>query len=175
MSAIERLRQNAAPPQANGEPPRAASRSKASSHTPSKAAGWWGVLSGFVDSELCKISPAAATVWLVMFRNSKRGYVCESHEQIASFTGMTDRHVRRCIAELTKAGLVSLLSKGNRAKGPSRYTLNTTGQIRPVEHHHYRTRMSDCYRTGMSYTPMNKGGGSLDATAEGKKRSASHE
>lgn len=102
--------------------------------TRKKQPRWWGILCGFVGNHLSNVSPPAAVCWLYLFRNRKgNGIASESQAQIASATGLSTRHVRRCIRELEAGNLLKVESRGNQNAGPSRYRLLSTGQPCPPD------------------------------------------
>lgn len=119
---------------------------------PSKRPGWWAVLCTFIDDRLAGVSPAAACVWIVMFRHSRKGWVrAVAETRIASQCGLSDRHVRRCVGELMAAGLLTQESRGRKGKGASVWHLST-GHRCPVGNNVNRTRASSTNRTRVSST-----------------------
>ena len=75
---------------------------------------WWGMLSVFVDQRLRTISPVAACIWLVMFRNNRDGVVQIGQDHIAKTLGLKRRVVTKRTQELVDAGLIQVEVRGRR-------------------------------------------------------------
>ncbi len=84
---------------------------------------WWGRYCAFVGQGMRRITPAAACVWFVLFRNSDDGVVQIGIEQIADITNLDERYVREKLRELVDARLIRVESHGRRNVGVSRYRL----------------------------------------------------
>lgn len=81
----------------------------------------FGVLNAFVDCSLAGLSRSEIAVWLVLYRDTRDGTVRTSQENIAKRAGTSLRHVKKAIAGLKAAGLLSVVFQGGLNKGPSRY------------------------------------------------------
>jgi len=84
---------------------------------------WWRRYANFIDHGARTVSPAAALVWLTMYRMSADGKVRASVEQTADLTGLSARVVKRARAELVAAALVKELARGRRNHGCSIFAL----------------------------------------------------
>ena len=88
------------------------------------AAGRFGILNAFVDCSLADLSRSEIAVWLILFRDTRDGTVRTSQENLAKRSGTSVRHVRKAIAELTAAGLLTVVFQGGLNRGPSRFRVN---------------------------------------------------
>lgn len=95
---------------------------------------WWGMLSAFVDERLSTLSPLAACVWLVLFRNNRGGIVQIGQDQIAATLGVDRCTVTRQIGKLVGAGLICVEVQGRRQYGASRYRLLMVSTRTTVHH-----------------------------------------
>lgn len=102
---------------------------------PKSSGRWWSQLCGFVTHGQSKVSPAATSVWLAMFRNSRNGIAQISIERLADTTGLNERRVRRSLRELVDLSIIEIVKRGGRNQGPTRYRLAsfTTGRQCPLE------------------------------------------
>lgn len=94
------------------------------------AAGRFGILNAFVDCSLAGLSRSEIAVWLVLYRDTRDGTVRTSQENIARRSGTSVRHVRRALASLTAAGLLTVVFQGGLNRGPSRFRVNPLGTRR---------------------------------------------
>jgi hypothetical protein len=82
------------------------------------------ILNAFVDGTLAGLSRSEIAVWLILFRDTRDGTVRTSQENLAKRSGTSVRHVRKAIAELTAAGLLTVVFQGGLNRGPSRFRVN---------------------------------------------------
>jgi DNA-binding transcriptional ArsR family regulator len=93
----------------NGQP----KRRKGNKHTK----GRFLTMNSFADTSARQVGLAAQAVWFQLFRHARaKGVVSLSQGQIAERAGITKRTVIKAIKELTEAGMIELLSKGNNIK-----------------------------------------------------------
>jgi DNA-binding MarR family transcriptional regulator len=113
-------------------PPRPAkteSRAKEKTGKRGKAADRFGCLNQFVDLTLREIDPTAATVWLVLFRDTKPdGTARTSQADIARRIGRTTRTVYHGLRKLEKLGLLVMVRRGRINAGASIYRIRPTGK-----------------------------------------------
>lgn len=83
---------------------------------------WWGWLCGFV-ANMDRLSPAAHGVWLALFRFSVDGESQIGIDQITKVTGIGVATVRRMLRELIGKGFISVVKRGGRNRGTTRYRL----------------------------------------------------
>lgn len=86
---------------------------------------WWSPLCGFV-SHMHRLNPRAQGVWLAMFRNSTGGpmwYVKIGNGYLRKITGMSKRTVNRALGELVDLGFVSVVGRGGRNAGVTKWRL----------------------------------------------------
>jgi hypothetical protein len=94
------------------------------------AAGRFGILNAFVDCSLAELSRSEIAVWLVLYRDTRDGTVRTSQENIAKRSGTSVRHVKKALASLTAAGLLTVVFQGGLNRGPSRFRVNPLGTRR---------------------------------------------
>lgn len=84
----------------------------------------FGVLNMFVDATLRSVDPTAAVVWLVLYRDTKPdGLARTSQTDIARRIGLSDRTVRSALKRLEARGLLTVVCRGGRNRGPSIYRM----------------------------------------------------
>ena len=64
-----------------------------------------------------------ALVWLAIFRNGRDGEATVSEQTIASQIGLSERTVKRAVAELKRMGLIEVTRGNNLKQTPSDYGL----------------------------------------------------
>lgn len=94
------------------------------------AADRFGILNAFVDCSLAELSRSEIAVWLVLYRDTRDGTARTSQENIAKRSGTSVRHVRKALASLTAAGLLTVVFQGGLNRGPSRFRVNPLGTRR---------------------------------------------
>ena len=94
---------------------------KKSKREASSTRGWWKTFTDFIDHQAPETSAGATVIWLILFRLSSDRTVIVSVERLATRSGYSSRQVKRFLAELIDAGLLSRISQGNRIKGATRY------------------------------------------------------
>lgn len=90
----------------------------------------FAVLNAFVDFGIADadLSPAAALVWLVLFRDTKAdGTARTGQADIARRAGLSRRGVQMALDKLIAKGLVALVRRGRLNSGPSTYRVYPTG------------------------------------------------
>lgn len=92
-----------------------------------KAADRFAVLNAFVDFTMQDLSRAESLVWLALFRDTKPdGTARTSQADLARRIGANGSTVKRAVAALVKAGLLSVVHRGSLRRGPSAY------RVRPL-------------------------------------------
>lgn len=82
----------------------------------------FGVLNAFLDVTLRSLKPAAAAVWLLLFRDTKpEGLARTSQADLARRAGVNVRTVRRAISDLGRRGLLTVVRRGSLKSGLSIY------------------------------------------------------
>lgn len=108
-------------------PPRDSRRGKAESKAPSKAnAGRFEMLNSFVDCQLAECTRAELAVWLVLYRDSRKGMACTAQSWIAKRANVDVRTVRTAIGKLKQRGLVDVVKKGGPSAGLAAYRVHGT-------------------------------------------------
>lgn len=80
----------------------------------------------FVDETMRDLNPTAALVWLVLWRDERKGTASASLADLAERTGRSRRAVVYALRELRDAGLVKQIRRGAPGGQPNVY------RIRPV-------------------------------------------
>ncbi len=88
---------------------------------PKKDASRWQELNQFIDITMRDLTPAQTAVWLVLFRDERKGVSKTAQSDIARRCGLTRESVSRAIAELERRGLVQTLHQGGLNRGLSWY------------------------------------------------------
>jgi hypothetical protein len=84
-------------------------------------------INAFLDVTMARLDRAELAVWLVLWRDTKPdGLARTSQGDLARRAGCNPRTVRRALAALQKAGLVSVLCRGGPNRGLSVY------RVRPL-------------------------------------------
>src|SRR5262245_601724 len=87
-----------------------------------RSRGRFEEINGFIDLSMAKLTPAARSVWLIWWRDTKPdGLARTGQADIARRAGVSDRAVRDALAELIREGLVKVVRKGRLGVGPSTY------------------------------------------------------
>ena len=104
------------------EPAPAAPRRKPARET----AGRFGVFNSFMDHTHAGLTPSARAVWLTLYRhvNAEAGTACLSQGRLADTAGVSDRMVRKALAELDGRGLIEVKTLGRRNSGASTYRIH---------------------------------------------------
>lgn len=84
--------------------------------------GRFAEVNGFIDFTLATLTPTAAAVWLILWRDTKpNGLARTGQADLARRAGKSERAVRKALTELAAAGLVKVVRKGRLGAGPSVY------------------------------------------------------
>lgn len=87
--------------------------------------GRFAVLNTFLDLTLRDLDRAAAAVWLLLYRDTKRhGTVRTGQADLARRAGVNVRTVKRAIARLRNQGLLTVVRRGRLRSGPSSYVVH---------------------------------------------------
>ena len=79
-------------------------------------------LNAFVDFTMRNLKPSERTVWLILFRDTKRDRIARTSERdIARRAGIGERMVRYALTGLVTRGLVKIVKRGRLQSGPSSY------------------------------------------------------
>jgi hypothetical protein len=93
-----------------------------------KAAGErFATLNAFVDCSMARRTRSELATWLVLYRDTRNGTAATSQADIARRAGLSVRAVKRAVAGLQAAGLLSVCYTGGLNRGPSRY------RVRPLD------------------------------------------
>jgi len=108
----------------------------------------FGVLNAFVDFALRHLSRAEASVWLVLWRDTRNGTARTAQTDIARRIGADARTVRRALVRLEAAGLVRIVWQGGFRKGASVYAVaplikSGCGHRRPTSRGHFGAAAAD--------------------------------
>ena len=92
-------------------------------------AGRWPVLNAFVDSAMSGLTRAELTVWLALFRDTKRvtGLARTGQTDLARRCGCSVRAVQTAIQSLRGKGLLTLVRRGRINAGTSVYRVTLPG------------------------------------------------
>ena len=95
----------------------------AKTKTARKTSGRFAEINGFVDCTLARLTPSAAAVLLILWRDTKpHGLACTGQRDLARRAGVTERAVRKALVELIAAKLVkAAVRRGRAGVGPSAY------------------------------------------------------
>jgi len=107
-----------------------ATSGKANDPKHTTTAGRFGTLNAFVDCSLAELSRSEIAVWMVLYRDTRDGTVRTSQENVARRSGTSVRHVKKAMASLTAAGLLTVVFQGGLNRGPSRFRVNPLGTRR---------------------------------------------
>jgi len=107
-----------------------ATNGKANDPKRKAAADRFATLNAFVDCSLAELSRSEIAVWLLLYRDTRDGTARTSQENIAKRSGTSVRHVRKALASLTAAGLLTVVFQGGLNRGPSRFRVNPLGTRR---------------------------------------------
>src|SRR4051812_46044500 len=87
---------------------------------PRKAPGRFAEINGFVDCSMAHLTPSAVAVWLILWRDTKPGGLARTGQaDLARRAGVTERAVRKALAELIAAKLAKVVRRGRAVAGPS--------------------------------------------------------
>jgi hypothetical protein len=114
------------PPLDDGEPrPHRDRRQRNSPKGKSVTSGRFGVLNAFADATLATLGRAEIAVWLLLWRDTKpNGLARTSQADLARRAGVNPRTVRRALAALQRAGLVTVVHRGGLPARVSAYRVN---------------------------------------------------
>ncbi|QDV25336.1 helix-turn-helix domain-containing protein [Aureliella helgolandensis] len=79
------------------------------------------ILNAFVDFSLRELTRNEIAVWMVLFRDTRKGTATVSQKFIAERCGISERTVRRMVLQLVNAGLLVVVRRGGIAVGASTY------------------------------------------------------
>ena len=116
-----RKRLNDPPPFKPGRSEPAKPESKTKTKAPKKEPNRWQELNNFIDITMRDLTPAQTAVWLVLFRDERRGVSKSAQPDIARRCGLSRESVSRAITELERRGLVQTLHQGGLNRGLSWY------------------------------------------------------
>lgn len=87
------------------------------------------VLNAFVDSTMRGLSPSEIAVWLVLYRDTKPDGLAQTAQvSLARRAGIDERSVRRAVEKLKLRGLVTLVHRGSKRGGASKYRVRSVPQ-----------------------------------------------
>jgi hypothetical protein len=127
MTATRVLRVGEEPaPLDDGAPqPDGNSRRRERAKGKSGSAGRFAVLNAFADATLATLNRAEIAVWLLLWRDTKpNGLARTSQTDLARRAGVNPRTVRRALAVLEHAGLVTVVHLGGLPARVSAYRVN---------------------------------------------------
>jgi hypothetical protein len=119
------------PPPLEGPPPaprnQAAGRDRSKPKVERLPRGRFHSVNAFLDVTMAALGRAELAVWLILWRDTKPdGLARTSQRDLARRAGCNPRTVRRALAALREAGLVSVLCRGGLDRGLSVY------RVRPL-------------------------------------------
>jgi len=80
----------------------------------------------FIDFTLANLTPAARSVWLILWRDTKpNGLARTGQADLARRAGVTERTVREALGELAEAGLMKVVKRGRVGIGPTTYRVRS--------------------------------------------------
>tara|TARA_Y100000589_G_scaffold318137_1_gene345130 strand:+ start:488 stop:883 length:396 start_codon:yes stop_codon:yes gene_type:complete len=81
------------------------------------------VLNSFVDCSMANLTRSELAVWLVLYRDERKGTACTSAAYIAKRAGTSPRRTLDAIGKLCKRGLVKRIYRGGLNRGASTYRI----------------------------------------------------
>jgi hypothetical protein len=87
--------------------------------TPGKAADRFAVLNQFVDRSMVSLQLTDVAVWLVLYRDTRKGLARTAQTDIARRAGIGTRTVPRSLKRLRAAGLLEVIHQGGLNRGIS--------------------------------------------------------
>ncbi len=94
------------------------------------SAGRFAVLNAFADATLANLARAEIAVWLLLWRDTKpNGLARTSQADLARRAGVNPRTVRRALAAMQNAGLVTVVHKGGLPLRVSAYRVHALAII----------------------------------------------
>jgi DNA-binding transcriptional ArsR family regulator len=85
------------------------------------------VANRFLDRSARQLPPAAALVWVLLWRDERDGTARTAVSDLARRSGLSARTVKRHLRTLKARGLVRVVQAGSVSRGPTVYRLRTTG------------------------------------------------
>ncbi len=86
--------------------------------------GRFAEINAFVDRTLSSLGRNDIAVWLVLWRDTKRGTASTGYTDIARRAGCSVRTVGRVIGRLRRRGLIRRLRQGGSTRGTAVYEVN---------------------------------------------------
>ena len=106
----------------NGSTPAHRSNGKAKGKPARRNGDRFAVLNAFVDFTMRGLTRAEVSVWLALFRDTKPdGLARTGQTDLARRAGVNCKTVKRAVAALLKAGLLTVVYRGSLRRGPSTY------------------------------------------------------
>jgi hypothetical protein len=81
----------------------------------------------FLDRSLPSLSPTAALVWVLLWRDERGGTVRTAASDLARRSGLSERTVKRGLRALREGGFVVPVHRGTPTTGPTVYRLQPRG------------------------------------------------
>lgn len=90
----------------------------------------FGMVNTFTDCTLAGLSRAEIAVWLVLWRDSRKGVAQTGQTDIARRAGICRRTVYNTIGRLAGKGLVTVVHRGGLRRGASCYRVHPVKSVR---------------------------------------------
>jgi hypothetical protein len=88
---------------------------------PKREGNRWNDLNQFIDISLRDLNRRQLAVWLILFRDARKGIATTSQTDIARRSGLQRPTVSTTIGELEQLGLIQTIHQGGLNRGMSRY------------------------------------------------------
>ena len=119
----------------------------------------WTMLNRFVEETARRLTPGAVTVWLILYKWADvDGSVKMTQDQIAERSPFGTRQVIEHLNTLMEHKCLTMISRGSRNKGPSRYRISsgsTCGIPQPLPDYNMR-KPALCNMRNPAHTPERK-------------------
>ena len=90
---------------------------------PKRDGNRWQELNQFIDISLRDLNRRQLAVWLILFRDARKGIAATSQTDIARRSGLQRPTVSTTIGELEALGLVQTMHQGGINRGMSKYRI----------------------------------------------------
>lgn len=105
----------------------------------------FGTINAFVDMSLRGLGRAPIAVWIVLWRDERHGLSRTAISDLARRAGCSRSTIGRALANLKKAGLITLVRQGGPRAGPNVYRVRPAGSpagrhTKPNGYAHFRRK-----------------------------------
>ena len=84
----------------------------------------FATINAFVDFTLGSLTRNELAVWLILWRDERKGTSRTSQADLARRAGISDRTARRAIERLRRVGLLTVVHRGGLRRGVSTYRVH---------------------------------------------------